>query len=274
MITCNNIGYNGRFGNQLFQFAATIGIADKLGYKVGFPKKNILLSLEHKTNDNKPFMAKLDIVNCFDINDEYFTDEIIINNIVSERFFHFDEDLFKINDNCSLNGYFQSEKYFEHCKEKILNILKIKESLVTSAKELLPKTNKELVSIHIRRSDYLVLSDYHPINGVEYIESAIKELGDKDNYHFVICSDDIEWCVGIWGNSKNFTIIKSKSSFIDFTVMTLCDHHIISNSSFSWWSSYLCKNKNKKIIAPKNWFGANYSNYKLDDLYTKNMIKI
>jgi hypothetical protein len=71
---------------------------------------------------------------------------------------------------------------------------------------------------------------------------------NKDEHHFVVCSDDYEWCNNVWGNDENFTVVNSKSPYVDLCVMSLCDHHIISNSSFSWWSSYLSKNKDKKII--------------------------
>jgi len=274
VITNLNIGYNGRFGNQLFQFASTIGIGKKLGYDVKFPIENITNGLTHNTADGKPFISKLDITECFNIDELFFANNIRPSYFNSERFFNFDDEMFKINDNTSINGYFQSEKYFEHCKDEIFNILEIKPEILITAKQQIPEVNNELVSIHIRRSDYLVLGNYHSLNGVDYVNSAIEELGGQNNYHFIICSDDVNWCESIWGNNKNFTIIKDNSPYVDFTILSLCHHHIISNSSFSWWSSYLSKNKNKKIIAPSNWFGPNMSTTILDDLYTKNMIVI
>jgi hypothetical protein len=274
MITNVRIGYNGRFGNQIFQFASTIGIARKMGYEVGFPKSNITNGIPQKNADNKPFMAKLDIVECFDIDEKYFSNNLSIKQQVSERFFHFDNQLFNISDNTNIDGYLQSEKYFEHCKDEIINTLKIKNNFLNIANKLLPKNNKELVAIHVRRADYLFLKDYHFLNGLDYINNAIKSIGDIEKYHFVVCSDDTKWCSEIWGEDNNFTIINSNSPYVDFTIMTLCNHHIISNSSFSWWSSYLCKNKNKKVIAPKNWFGPKMFGYNTNDLYRGDMIVI
>ena len=272
MVTNRRIGYNGRFGNQLFQFASTIGIARKMGYDVVFPKSNITNGINDKNADGKPFIAKLDIVDCFDIDDRYFSDNINVNYQVSERFFHFDFQLFNINDNVNIDGYLQSERYFTHCKNEILNTLKIKSNFIEIATELLPKTDKELVAIHIRRGDYVHISDYHSLNGIEYVNSAINYLGDKDKYHFVVCSDDAKWCDEIWASDDNFTIMKTNSSYIDFTIMTLCNHHIISNSSFSWWSSYLSKNPYKIVVSPKNWFGPKIGDINTDDLYRTDMI--
>lgn len=274
MITNSRIGYNGRFGNQLFQFASTIGIARKMGYDVFFPKSNITNGIQARNADNKPFIAKLDIVDCFDINDKYFTDNIVVNNQVDERFFHFDDQLFNINDNVNLYGYLQSEKYFTHCKDEIIDILKIKPDFIEIADDLLPKIDKELVAIHIRRGDYIHISDYHSLNGVEYVNSAIERLGNKDKYHFVVCSDDAKWCEEIWGSDDSFSVMKTNSSYIDFAIMTLCNHFIISNSSFSWWGSYLSKNPDKIVIAPKNWFGPKATNNNTTDLYRSDMIII
>ena len=271
MITNVSIGYNGRFGNQLFQFSSAIGIGIKLGYDVVFPLNNTINNANRLRADGVEFSAKLDILDYFDIYKKYFRDDIIINQTVNERFFNFDEEMFKIYDNTNINGYFQSEKYFIHCKDKILDILKIKKNLLDIAKKLLPDKNKEFVAIHVRRSDYLVLSHYHTVNGVDYVNSAIEALGDKNNYHFIVCSDDPKWCYDIWGKNTDFTIMNTGSPQIDFTLMTLCHHHIIANSSFSWWSSYLSKNEYKKIIAPKNWFGE-HANIDTKDLYTKSMV--
>jgi hypothetical protein len=154
-----------------------------------------------------------------------------------------------------------------------MDILKFKDSIITSAKSYLPKTDKTLVSIHVRRTDAAVPNPYHPLTGLDFFNPAIEHF-NKDEYHFVVCSDDYEWCNNVWGNDENFTVVNSKSPYVDLCVMSLCDHHIISNSSFSWWSSYLSKNKNKKIIAPIKWLGTGYSTYITDDLYTENMIKL
>jgi hypothetical protein len=273
MITFNNIGNYGRFGNQLFQFASVIGIGDKLNYDVVFPKKNLSPITTSTTRENKNFVAYFEINECFDVDQNFFTDDLIIEHNASERFFHFDENLFNISDNTNVSGYLQSEKYFKHCSDKIKNILTFKESVLTSAKSFLPKTDKTLVSIHVRRTDAAVPNPYHPLTGLDFFNPAIDHF-NKDEHHFVVCSDDYDWCNSVWGNDENFTVINSNSPYIDLCIMSLCDHHIISNSSFSWWSSYLSKNENKKIIAPINWLGPAYSSYNLDDLYTENMIKL
>jgi len=272
MITYSRLGLNGRFGNQLFQFSGTIGIADKNNYKVSFPI-NVNNQIQSLSN-GVTFTAKVDILDCFDIDSKYFSD---VNRTdydnKSERFFHFDESLFNVENNTNIDGYLQSEKYFEHCRDKILDTLKFKENILNDSLNLIPKTSKKLVSVHVRRKDYLTIPEVHPFVGTDYLSKAMSEF-NLNEHHFVICSDDYDWCNERWGNDKNCTVIKSPSHFIDFCILSMCDDHIISNSSFSWWSSYLSKSKDKRVIAPSIWFGPRYANYNTNDIYRKEMKRL
>lgn len=271
MITCLDIGYNGRFGNQLFQFAALVGISDKLGFDFKIPKRNTLV---YNKIDNKGDVItepRFELLDCFKINSESVTDDIYIMYNKNESFFHFDQTMFEIPDFTNIHGYFQTDKYFKHCEEKLLSMLQFKDHILNESISLLPKTNKELVSIHIRRGDYTSLNDFHPLNGVEYVKKCV-EYFDMDQHHFVVFSDDKFWCKSIWGENDNYTIFESKSHFIDFCAMSLCQHNVISNSSFSWWASYLNRNNNKKVFAPEKWFGIGLSHNLLCDLYRSEMI--
>lgn len=277
MITNLKIGYNGRFGNQIFQFAALFGIANKNGYEVLIPKQN-LTGVVQKTMDGNSFTGRFQLQDCFDIDERFFGDVYGLKYSITEPHFHFSENLFSIPDFSVLDGYFQSDKYFSHCKKELLKVLKFKQEIVDKSKYLLPTTDKELVSIHIRRGDYTHPNPYHPVISDEYIQNCINRFGES-KYHFVVFSDDINWVKNkidkeFWGKRDLFTAFESDSQFVDFCAMSLCDHHIISNSSFSWWSSYLCKNEDKIVYAPKRWFGPGFSNYITDDVYCDFMIKV
>jgi len=274
MITNLNIGYNGRLGNQLFQFASLLGIGDQLGYDVVVPQRNITNIVRQRTMDGKEFSAKLDLLDCFEISPKYFTDNIYVKSVVKEEHFHFDPKMFQISDFTAIDGYFQSDKYFKHCRSEILNILQFRPEILGRAQSLLPQIEgKELVSIHIRRGDYTTPNQYHPLLGEDYINNALEYFKDS-KYHFVVFSDDIKWCQSIWENNPNFTIFESGSQYVDFCAMSLCDHNIITNSSFSWWAAYLSKIENRKVIAPQKWFGPGYAHYIIDDLYPEWMIKV
>lgn len=167
-----------------------------------------------------------------------------------------------------LNGYWQSEKYFK----KIENI--IRENLRPTSekiKELKGKYNTDnSVSIHIRRTDYVTSGGYHPVQSIEYYQRGLELI--KDYERVLVFSDDIEWCKNNL-NFKNMIFVDGNDDVEDLWLMSLCDHNIIANSSFSWWGAWLNINPNKKITAPEKWFGDK-SNTNYSDIIPENWIKI
>ena len=187
-----------------------------------------------------------------------------------EPFFHYNE-IPRSDDNLLINGYFQSEKYFMSHRNEILNLFEIndeiKDKLINKYGEIL---TKKTCSIHVRRGDYVRLNQYHTVQPIDYYEKSIKLIGE--DYEYLIFSDDIEWC------KTNFDFIQTKHFIEDDTdyenlyLMSMCDHNIIANSSFSWWGSWMNKNENKKVISPKNWFGDKNKHLNTKDIYIKNSI--
>ena len=104
-------------------------------------------------------------------------------------------------------------------------------------------------SVHIRRGDYLKLSDIFSLCSKEYYINAMRKL---ENQKFIFVSDDIKW---VKQNFKGDNIFYSElnDDILDLTLMTMCSNNIIANSSFSWWGAFLNKNKNKQVFAPEYW---------------------
>ena len=98
-----------------------------------------------------------------------------------------------------------------------------------------------------------------------------KELLDFKQQGLVF-SDDIDWCKGVFRGDR-FTFIEGEKDYIDLYIMSQCKNNIIANSTFSWWGAWLNKNKNKKIVAPKKWFGSLIS-HNTKDLIPKEWIKV
>ena len=155
----------------------------------------------------------------------------------------------------TLYGYFQSEKYFREYKEEIR-----KEFTFRDPTEF--KVPKKTVSIHVRRGDYLSKPEYHPICSMDYYHKAMKEF---EGYNFLVITDDKEWCLE-WFDLSNTQVSLAESAEEDLQRMALCDHHIIANSSFSWWGAWLNPNKDKIVIAPKKWLGDAFD-YDLSEIY-------
>lgn len=271
MITIT-IGTNGRFGNQMFQYASLMGIADK---------QNCLYGIDYTMGNNIPWYD--------------FTDDEHINKhtfVLSKAFqlsalhcrerykmihegdhFHFNQELFHTGDDVHLHGYFQTEKYFKHIESTIRSEFTFRPDIVRAAELYLKdKRNHKLVSIHVRRGDYVNLI-HHGTCDLSYYTQAISHFLD-DSYNFIVFSDDIEWAKSTFEGSGNFYISENKNQFLDMCLMTLCDHNIIANSTFSWWGAWLNQSPNKKVVAPSKWFGGPNLKLNTKDLYVPGWIVI
>ena len=250
MISCKLAG---GLGNYLFQIAATHCLAIKNGDAAIFDLGN---SMQIHKNINT-----------------YATN--ILRNIEAgnhQILSRYTESGFAYNEipytpNLELNGYFQSEKYMIRAE-----VLKLYELDSDTKNYILDRYGDEFdgtASLHIRRGDYVNKQDKHPILGMEYYNLAMKYL--EKCQKFYIFSDDIEWCMQHFHGDK-YVFIKDED-YIELWLMSLCEHNIIANSSFSWWGAWLNQNKNKKVIAPKNWFGPR-KNLNTADLYCKDWLLI
>ncbi len=272
-------GYTGWHGNVLFQTAATIGIAISNGMGYVFPRS------EWTKNYFDAFVEG-GIPQQEGLNSLPTTD-------YTERNYHYDPVVFEDKTkNYNLLGYYQTKKYWAQYEDLIRKIFTFNDATRKYIEEkystiLHPKADDPyLISIHVRRGDYLKHPNNHPVLPVEYYvagaERIISMLDEKQKakIKFVVCSDDLKWC------KKEFSdvpIFKDRIIFAegndqpqDMFLMTLCSSHIVSNSTFSWWSSFLCENKNKIIIAPTKdkWYGVAYSQWNVDDLYRDEWILI
>ncbi len=255
-ITNAQIGYNGRLGNQLFQFASLFGLSKIGGKQLVIPRSNTSPVNQCLSNGevfeanfvlDKIFLKISDFFQDFDAHNEFY-------KTVKEGHFIYDGRVSwacQQDYNINLEGYFQSPLYFNDYREELLDILSFEYEFKPSI------LDKPIVSIHVRRGDYLSLPENHPICSHEYYKSAISYFGDC---YFRVFSDDIEWCKSVFVGEK-FSFSDNTTERDDLQRMSICDHHIIANSSFSWWAAYLNRSESKKIIAPKNWFGQNYNEH-------------
>jgi hypothetical protein len=251
-ISFNFLGQQGRLGNQIFQFAATKGLASHHKYHYIIPKEN------HQ------------LIECFTLQslDESNFGFNQVSQRINERFFNWDKLLFdQCPDNIDLFGYFQSEKYFKHIANELRFDLTFKKDILKTAFVFLENLSKEpIISLHIRRGDYV----NHPRHGGcctnEYYSNAL-DLFDK-HIPVVIVSDDPSWIKTQDLFKSDRFIVSNNNQFVDLCIMSLCDYHIIANSSFSWWGSWL--SCSEKTIAPKQWFTSAAGIENWNDIYCCN----
>jgi hypothetical protein len=175
-------------------------------------------------------------------------------------------------NNIDLIGYFQNYNYFDFYKKEIIKSIEPNNSITDFINSSYLDVPLRKTSIHIRRGDYLNLSDYHPVISLEYYRNAIDIINEETDI-FIIFSDDIGWCKENLGFIKNSFFFPTSNEFIEMFAIGECNNHIIANSSFSWWGSYISKNIGK-VIAPKVWLGPSYRGTDYSGIYRKNMIVI
>jgi len=231
-------GYFGWLGNQMFQYAAAYALSLRAGTPCAFPSNT--------PNLHKVF--NLSAKKKSDPAPTYFEESFSYSPLPVPE------------GDIKLHGYFQSEKYFADYADEI------RKEFTFRKKMKAPSTS--MVSIHVRRGDYLNLSDHHPVCTSEYYEEAMSKF---NGCNFLIFSDDKRWCLKNF-NKENCKISLNSDPAEDLQLMSLCDHHILANSSFSWWGAWLGRNKDKKVIAPKDWFGPAKQGFDTKDLYCEDWI--
>lgn len=238
MISFSQLGQWGRLGNQLFEVAATIGVALERGEQYMFPHWD--------------YSDKCSLRGCY-------SDKIKYQNIYKEPFFHYQK--VSCLPSTDLRGYFQSYKYFEDCKYNILDFL---------TPNIEVSQMDGVCGIHVRRGDYLSLSGCYEILDLNYYQAAMDQVkADK----YLIFSDDIGFCKSIF-KGDNFIFSENTDPAHDLALMSKgCENLIIANSSLSWWGAYLNNNFNKKIICPAKWFGPKL-NHNIKDLLPDSWIKV
>lgn len=250
LISCNLMG---GLGNQLFQAAHALAQGIKHNREVVFvPKSWTPMQGRQASNYINNVFRNLKFVESIDGFEK-----------VVEGPWEYSEVNPKTN-NTVFEGYFQSSKNFLGYDEQIKNIFSPTEDFINKMYDKYPQLKQDnTLSIHTRRGDCFFNLDIHPIANEKYIEKSLNIVGEYK--HVFIFGDDKEW---VKNNIKlkNSTFIENLEDYEEMWLMSLCNHNIIVNSTFSWWSSFLNKNPDKKILSPSIWFGPRGpKNYK--DIY-------
>lgn len=252
IITCH---FMGGLGNQLFESAHALS----QGWKHNRP--TLFLPSSHTPGQGrgtenyiKNILRKLK-----------FVDSIDNTTTVSEPHFEY-VGVHPNKGNTIFHGYYQSTKNWFGYDDRIREMFEPTEEVAKYFHEKYPQLHeKKTLSLHVRRSEYLKLSNIHPTIGLDYINEAMKIVGEystififSDDHEFVKQNINFEKCV----------MVDESDDYMELWLMSLCENHIMSNSTFSWWGTFLNKNKNKTIVTPSIWFGPNGPNSK--DIYEPN----
>lgn len=238
--------YRGGLGNQLFQIAC--------GY---FLAKN--------NNDNYKINPNLHVEYGQGNHIKNYLNTIFKNiektdykgdNLYKESQFNFSN--INYQNNLLLDGYFQSEKYFPNFKKQLNELFNFNHENIKN----------DICTIHIRTGDYIRQPSFNVITK-KYFDNSIKFIVNIcPQVKFKIITDDINYAKNYIPNYLNFEF-STTSELNDLKLLSSSDFCIISNSSFSWWGSYL--GKDKITVCPCKWFNVSYDT---SDVYRNDMIKM
>ncbi len=269
MVYCN---LKGGISNMMFQIAAAKSLAIDNNTDSCHP--NLLSHLNYLNVENTYNPSMQHANDYMEIFRDIKTNPIDTNLVYNYPFHYADYNI--KNNNFIINGFYQSEKYFQKHRKEILEMFKITNNIQniinTKYDEIIHDIyNHIYTSIHVRRGDYIKFSDVHYLLPIEYYNEAIFKLDSRTD-KFIIFSDDIKWCKNNFIGDK-FIFIEDEKDYIEIYLMSMCDNHIIANSSFSWWGAWLNNKEDKMVIAPKKWF-TNDNMHDTSDIIPENWIKI
>lgn len=251
------VSYNsaGRFGNVFMEAATAIAYALRHG-----------LEFHNPTETNDPYWRPMYFTHLANPNWNPKLEEVRLwENKHSYEELPFDESW--RDKNIIIEGYRQSELYFKEYQNEILHILNLKWE---------PKPG--IVSIHIRRGDYLSLRQKHILYDIEYMRRATSFFYNKGYDHFKVFSDDINWCREEFSKPDfcafNIEFSSNVDEVSDIEEMSSCEHHINSSSTFSWAAAWANRNPNKIIITPELWFQPGWGGLDTKDIIPPTWLKM
>jgi len=254
---------HGRLGNQMFQYAAARGLAARLNTGVALDTREAIargegvltrvFDLQLADPDDLPPLKRDALL-------RYGMWRLTSPRFRREQGLGYNPAFEKFEDGSYLHGYWQSERYFAHAADTIRQDFVFPEvSSVQNAQMARQIADTLSISLHVRRGDYLTLGA-HVLCDQAYYDAAFGQIlqgldGAPTVYVF---SDDPDWA------KQNLPLPCAKvvvdfngpeTDFEDMRLMSLCQHNIIGNSSFSWWGAWLNANPDKRVAGPAKWFG-------------------
>jgi hypothetical protein len=239
-VTFAALGKYGRAANAFYQVASTIGIARRNNFDFAFP-----LLINHHHRDAFGSKEDCDMY-------KHFVNSLPLYDgpELPDRFVDWGYHDIVLTESVSLLGHMQSTKYFQHCLDEVRWYFRMKDE---------PLQN-DYVAVHVRLGDYD--NAYHPRLDTSYYGPAMVQFpGAK----FLIFSDETETAKQMFGDKVEYS--EGRDYLEDFKLMKTCKDFIIGNSSYSAFAAVLGEDPEKRVVAPRPWFGERYTNITGEDIY-------
>lgn len=184
--------------------------------------------------------------------------------VLREASFSYDARIEQVKPPVYLDGYWQSERYFTDIAVRLREEFQPSASAGARNADMLGRiahAGAGAVSLHIRRGDYVSdarTAQYHGVCSLDYYRAAVRHVAERvDKPVFFVFSDDHAWVQEHFEVGHPLVLVQCNDAdhgWWDMALMRNCRHHIIANSSFSWWGAWLNPHPDKVVVAPQRWF--------------------
>ncbi len=265
----------GGLGNQLFQFAAGLSLAWRLGdndlgldlsWFRAFASDNLdttrrdfglgrLLSPEIVCLEGGSF-PRGKLAETLD----YVTVTASGRKVFREKTQRYDRRFEKLSGRSFLIGYFQSPKYLYGFEDRLRQLVLSKTNNLLKSAPSSEGPAPGSLGVHVRRGDYISHSGANRVHGFvgeSYFARAMDLVMEKTKISEVrVFSDDPEWVLSsrTFSGCEIFQSPEGAEVFDDLLALAACDHHVISNSTFGWWGAWLSNRDDQVVVMPKPWF--------------------
>lgn len=268
----------GGLGNQMFQYAAGRALADRLGAEFLLDTRAFAHALARNVYTRRayalaPFKLRAQLATAADLKSWPLW---VVETGMRLRFvrplFHrwhfesaitYDTSLLTLQEPVCLVGYWQSERYFLDNADRIRADFTLRQPLTGANAELLELARSgDSVGLHVRRGDFVSLNDAAQVHGlcsVDYYRRAIGLVRNRyPECRFLVFSDDTQWARAELPLDPSAVFVSGNEARPeqDLALMSACKHHIIANSSFSWWAGWLGCSPEQIVIAPSPWYAS------------------
>jgi hypothetical protein len=243
----------GGLGNQMFQYAAGLGVATRLGTRLiadaswFFPAPDPDRAYELSAFGIDPSIGLADRLRL----------ALRRKTVHREPHYEYDAAVETLAGTVVLDGYWQHERYFAHCAAEVREAFHFRQALPAGHATLLAEIRaEESASLHVRRGDYTAPKRQRRFGllPLSYYEAAMALVRERaPGVRFTVFSDDLDWCREHL-DGERLRFCPEGSGAADMQLMAACKHNVVANSSFSWWGAWLNANAGKTVVAPRQWF--------------------
>lgn len=256
----------GGLGNQMFQYAAGAALAKRSGVSVRVDTT----SFEHYTLRR---YALEDFACAAEVADPTERLDVALHGqLLEERSALYEPRLEHPYPKAYLRGYWQCERYFQSIRRRLLSEFHPRDPLAGLDADIAAEmADSASVALHIRRGDYVAnphTNAFHGVLPVDYYRDALAFIHENQpapeqaKRRYFIFSDDPDWCEEAYAFLEPKVLVRHnppERGFMDLYLMAQAKHHVIANSSFSWWAAWLCRNPGQIVVAPRQWFAASHA---------------